>query len=99
MAGLRTRITFENRGGFPALFALMLVSLVLATGSVTALTQISERTVRQLPASERAALLNQEFDGSRLARQALRLSPYMYKVVSSWVPGSRAKILRPPTEG
>lgn len=92
---LRTRLSLELSGGVPGIIALALLSAVLAGLMVTVLTQVSDNTVRDLPDGWGTEWLNKEYDGSPLAEQTLRLSPYLYRPISFISPGFDPTILEP----
>lgn len=92
---LRTRRVLELRGGFPAVLFVALLSVVLAIGVITPLAQVTDWSARQIPVSGTSVTVRRELDESVLMTQALRLAPYLYDGVGSWIPGSPPTILRP----
>lgn len=92
---LRTRLSLELSGGVPGIIALALLSVVLSGLLVIVLTQVSSRTVRDLPDGWGTEWLNNEYDGSSLAEQTLRLSPYIYRPINIITPGFAPSILEP----
>jgi hypothetical protein len=92
---LRTRLSLELSGGVPGILALTLLSVILAGLIVVVLTQVSNSTVRELPDGWGITWLNNEYDGSTLANQTLRLSPYIYRPINIITPGFAPTILEP----
>ena len=92
---LRTRLSLELSGGVPGIIALTMISLILAGLMVVVLTQVSSNTVRELPDGWGTVWLNDEYDGSTLAEQTLRLAPYIYRPISIITPGFTPSILDP----
>jgi len=92
---LRTRLSLELSGGVPGIIALALISVILAGLLVTVLTQVSNNTVHELPDGWGTEWLHHEFDGSPLAKQTLRLSPYIYRPINIITPGFAPTILEP----
>ena len=94
---LRSHMSLELRGGVIGILALTLVSLILAAMVVTVLTQVSNNTVQQLPDAWGTNWLHAEYDGSPMADQILRLSPYVYRPIDTVTPGLVPSILQPPS--
>ncbi|HVX30593.1 MAG TPA: hypothetical protein VHA53_08960 [Nitrolancea sp.] len=94
---LQTRLSLELSGGVPGIIALTLLSVILAGLMVVVLAQVSNSTVRQLPDGWGTEWLNNEFDGSPLVEQSLRLSPYVYRPINIITPGFAPSILEPQT--
>jgi uncharacterized membrane protein required for colicin V production len=95
LSRLRTRLALELSGGVPGIIALALLAVVLAGLMVIVLTQVSNNTARDLPDGWGTEWLNNEFDGSPLAEQTLRLSPYIYRPINIITPGFAPSILEP----
>jgi uncharacterized membrane protein required for colicin V production len=92
---LRTRLSLELSGGVPGIIALSLISVILAGLLVVVLTQVSNSTVHDLPDGWGTEWLNNEYDGSTLAGQTLKLSPYIYRPIDIITPGFDPSILEP----
>ena len=95
---LRSHRSLELRGGVVGIMALAIVSLILAALIVTVLTQVSNNTVQQLPDGWGTTWLVEEYDGSTLTEQVLRLSPYLYRPIDTITPGLVPSILQPPSK-
>jgi uncharacterized membrane protein required for colicin V production len=93
---LRSHMSLELRGGMIGILGLTIVSLLLAAMIVTVLTQVSNNTVQQLPDGWGTAWLADEYNGSSLTEQVLRLSPYVYRPIDTITPGLVPSILQPP---
>lgn len=92
---LQNHLSLEFRGGVMGILALILLSAVLSTTMVTVLTQTSNNTVKDLPDGWGTTWLVDEFHGSILAGQVLRLSPFVYDSVDALTPGIVPAILEP----
>lgn len=95
VAPLRTRRVIELRGGFPAIFLVAILAVLLSLMVVTTTAQASSWTARQMPIGDARSGLARQLDNSVLAEQALRLSPYLYRAVGALNPTDRETILRP----
>jgi uncharacterized membrane protein required for colicin V production len=93
---LRSHLSLELRGGVVGILGLTLVSLIVAALMVTILTQVSNNTVQQLPKGWGTDWLVDEYGGSNLTEQVLRLSPYIYQPINTITPGLVPSILEPP---
>ena len=92
---LKSHLSLEFRGGVTGILALILLAAVISTSIVTVLTQSSSNTVQRLPDGWGTVWLRQEYHGSVLAGQVLRLSPYVYDSVDAVTPGIVPAILQP----
>lgn len=92
---LRSHMSLELRGGVVGIMGLAAVSLILAAMIVTVLTQVSNNTVQQLPDGWGTTWLVDEYSGSMLTEQVLRLSPYVYRPIDTITPGLVPSILEP----
>lgn len=96
---LRTRLTLETRGGFPAILLVIAVAFLFSVTLVITLVQLGDRSTGELPDSSIARTLEDQFHGSILSDQALRFAPVVYHVVSTLTPGSVPEILEPWGDG
>lgn len=92
---LKSHLSLEFRGGVTGILALIILSAVIATLIVTVLTQSSSNTVQRLPNGWGTTWLRDEYHGSHLTGQVLRLSPYVYDSVDAVTPGIVPAILQP----
>lgn len=95
---LRTRRVLEMRGGFPAIFIVALLAVVLGFAIVTTLVQVSDWSVTQMDVSGTRVTMGQQLDESVLARGSRRLTPYLCDATGAWMPGGEPPILRPVTQ-
>lgn len=92
---LKTHLALEFRGGVIGIIGLILLSGVLSVSMVTVLTQSSNNTVKALPQGWGTTWLQDEYHGSILTGQVLRLSPYAYDAIDTLTPGIVPAILQP----
>lgn len=92
---LKTHLALEFRGGVLGIIGLVLLSGVLSVSMVTVLTQASNNTVKELPAGWGTTWLVDQYHGSILTGQVLRVSPYIYDAVDTFTPGIVPAILQP----
>ena len=92
---LRSHLSLELRGGVLGIIGLILLSAVMSVSMVTILTQSSNNTVKDLPQGWGTTWLRDEYHGSVLTGQVLRLSPYVYDAVDAITPGIVPAILQP----
>ena len=92
---LKSHLSLEFRGGVLGILGLIMLSFLISTTTLTVLTQVSNKTVNELPNGWGTTWLNNEYDGSTLAGQVLRLSPYLYDSVNLLTPGVAPVILQP----
>jgi len=95
---LQSHMTLEFKGGVLGVIGLILLSIVLSTAMLTVLTQSSNNTVHKLPNGWGTTWLVDEYDGSVLVGQVLRLSPYVYDAINAATPGIAPAILQPVTK-
>jgi hypothetical protein len=91
----RSGRSFEVRGGFPVLFATIVLAGVVALGTVTVVVQVSARTIEDLPQDETPGFAVRQYEGAALRPATERISSYVYNATGSWVPGGAPSVLNP----
>ena len=92
---LRTRLTFDMRGGLVSNLLVVIAAGVMAACVVVVVVQISDRTLMDLPAGSTVVTLRHKYNQSLIVSQALRMSPFVYDTIGQILPGKAPKILLP----
>jgi hypothetical protein len=92
-----TRRLTVLRTGAIGILILALLAFVFAVGLTTAIVQVANGTVRQLPQDPLGIRLNRELDASLLIPAVQQLSPTLYRYTIEWLPGDPPSILEPPS--
>jgi hypothetical protein len=91
----RSSRSFEARGGFPVLLATILLSGIVALGTVTVVVQVSARTLDDLPQDDTPGFVIRQYENAALRPATERISTYVYNATGSWVPGGTPSVLNP----